>query len=186
MDPQLSLLDGIVQKQETALSSLYDGVSPRVYGLAMRILRDEQAAEEATMETFTEVWNRASSYNPERGSVQTWVLMIARSRSIDLLRRRQRHQRREVDLEAITSLPDSAPGPEEQSIDSDRARLVHQALTALSPDQRHAVEAAFFCGLSHSEVAHLLEQPLGTVKTRIRSGLQKLREVLEPVEGGLW
>ena len=184
-DPLGALTVQIVAGSETAMSSLYDATSPRVFGLALRVLRDRSAAEEATLDVFTQVWRQAERYDPAKGSVIAWLLNLARSRSIDLLRSRARRIELEDGLDAAPELPDIAPGPEQSSVDADRARRIRKALAGLPEDQRKAIEAAFFGGLSHAEVALKLGQPLGTVKTRIRTGLLALRCSLLSTKEGL-
>jgi len=182
-DPLLGLIDGVAAGRSTALASLYDQASPRVHGLALRITRDEALAEEVTLETFQQAWTQAQRYEPTRGQVLTWLLTIARSRALDRIRRRRRHES-ETPLEAAYEVADEEPGPEELASRSDEAVRIRTALRELPAKQREAIEIAFFGGLSHAEVAETLGEPLGTIKTRIRSGLQQLRVSLAALEGG--
>ncbi len=183
-DPLRATMLQVAGGDERALSRIYDATSSRVYGLALHILRDAEAAEEATLDAYTQVWRSAASYDAGRGSVIAWILTLARTRSIDLLRSRMRRMDVEASLDSVVDLPDPGPSPEETSVDILNSRKLRVALSALSREQRTAIEAAYFGGLSHSEVALALGQPLGTVKTRIRDGLTTLRRMMAaPPEG---
>lgn len=183
-DPLESILMRAAGGDERALEQLYDATSHRVYGLALRILRQKETAEEATLEVYTQVWRRGAQYDPERGSVLSYLLTLARTRSLDLLRSGAR--RAEVEQ------PFDDPADQLEAIDSFGAhpkdvyavQRMQLALAALPKEQRIAIEAAYFGGLSHSEVATALNQPLGTVKTRIRDGLMTLRRVMAVREEG--
>lgn len=163
---------------ERAVGTLYDLTSRRVFALALRILRDRGAAEEATLDVFTQAWKQAGRYEPSKGTPLGWLLTMARTRSIDLLRSRGRHSDREAMLDEAHAIPDRGRSPEDAGSDAQNAQRVRQALAVLPAEQREALVAAFFDGLSHTEVAFALGQPLGTVKTRIRSGLIHLRRLL--------
>ena len=184
-DPLQPLVARIAAGDEDALCRLYEATSSRVFGLSLQILRDRPAAEEALVEVYAQVWRQADRHDPGKGSVATWIATLARTRSIDLARARQRRSQREsvIDIEQLEVLKDPAPGPLEVSHDSERAALVRAALESLPREQKIAVEAAFFGGLSHSEVARALGEPLGTIKTRIRSGLLKLKQSLSSGAG---
>jgi RNA polymerase sigma-70 factor (ECF subfamily) len=177
-DPYCGLVGLAAVGNESALEALYDATSPRVFGLALRILGDRSAAEEAVLDVYTQVWRESTRFDPARGSVLVWLLTLTRSRAIDLLRARARQAGREEGLEAAGRLPDSAPGPEESNAAGQRARIVRRALEGLPPVQRRAIAAAYFDGLTHTEIARALGEPLGTIKTRIRSGLAALRQAL--------
>jgi RNA polymerase sigma-70 factor (ECF subfamily) len=177
-----ALLVQVMAGEESALSALYDATSGRVYGLALRILRDRQLAEDATIEVFTQVWRQSARYDVRRGSVVTWLLILARSRAIDLLRARVRLGHREQALDDTMSFADPRPDPFATSVERERSRTLRKAVDCLPVEQRRAIEVAFFGGLSHSEVAAALGQPLGTVKTRIRRALATLRQMLAAAE----
>ena len=164
--------------EEQALAALYDQTSHLVFGLALRILEDTADAEEVTLDVYTQVWKSARDFDPRRGNAMAWLIMLTRSRAIDRLRSGAGRKEREEPLQWIPEIPSSAECPEQASILSQRQRWVRAALEALPPEQREAIELAFFSGLSHAELAARLGQPLGTVKTRIRLGMMKLREVL--------
>lgn len=179
-DPLLSLVSRIAEGDETALRALYDAASAQVHGLALAVLRDRASADEVVVEVFSQVWRQAGRYDAARGSVASFLATLARTRAIDLRRARDRAGERTVsfDVDQIGALRDPAPTPDVASHHEERAARVRHALSALPPEQRRAVEAAFFGGLSHTEVAQALGAPLGTVKTRIRAGLASLRRSL--------
>jgi RNA polymerase sigma-70 factor (ECF subfamily) len=164
------------------LAPLYDETSRFVYALALRILQDIGLAEEATMDVYLQIWRQARSYEPARGNPSAWLLRMARSRAIDLLRREARKKRLEESLEAASWMAASTHDPEKASLLDEEQRRAREALAKLNPEQREVIEIAYFAGLSHSEIAELLGLPLGTIKTRIRSGMMKLRESLVSVE----
>ena len=177
--PGLATVVGrVAAGDERALATLYDLTSRRVFALALQILKDRGAAEEATLDVFAQAWRQAGRYDPGKGSPLGWLLNMARTRAIDLLRSRGRHAVHETVLDDAFVVRDSGDNPQEASEDADDARRVRRALVHLPAEQREALVAAYFGGLSHSEVALALGQPLGTVKTRIRSGLIHLRRLL--------
>lgn len=182
-DPHEGLLRRMARGDETALEALFDALSARVHGLSYRILGDRSASEEATLDAFHQVWRQAGRYDPERGSVAVWVLTVARTRALDLRRVRVRRADREGPLEEAATAADPEPGPEVVADASLRAGRVRAALGLLSEDQRAAIEMAFFEGMTHREAAVALGAPLGTVKTRIRSGLEAIRTALATEEG---
>jgi RNA polymerase sigma-70 factor (ECF subfamily) len=162
------------------MGQLYDSTSSLVFGLALRVLGDRQSAEDVLIDVYTEVWRRAASFDRTRGSVSGWLLTITRTRAIDVLRSRQRETPADP-IEAARSLAWEGPSPEETALAAERYHLVHGALKRLAPDQLEAIQLAYFKGLSHSQIAQQLGQPLGTVKTRIRLGMMRLRELLGAV-----
>lgn len=186
-DPLAALLPRIAAGDEAAFRALYDTLAPRVLGLALRILRERAAAEEAVIDVFAQVWKQAGRFDAAKGSVATWVLTVSRTRAIDLARIQKRRTRREVDAapELVEALPDPIDGPVLDAAAGERGRVLRSALARLPHDQRQAVELAFYSGLSHTEVAAALRAPLGTVKTRIRTGLSTLRTALASVEEAL-
>lgn len=165
-----SLVRDIAAGDHAALGALYDRHAPLVNGLALRILRNVTEAEEVVQEVFLQVWHQATRFDRKRGSVSGWLCVIARSRALDRLRRRI--ARREEPEEALP-VPTATPR-------TDEALAVRAALDALSAEQKLALELAYYEGLSQSEIATKLGQPLGTVKTRMRSAMIRLREVLGP------
>jgi RNA polymerase sigma-70 factor (ECF subfamily) len=169
-----SLVDAIAARNPQALHALYDRAHRIVFTLAMRITQKRETAEELTLDVFHDVWKRASAYDPASGTVVGWIMNQARSRAIDRLRFEQRKKR-------VNPHPDEPAeshvelGADEVALRIDQARVVRKALMALTAEERQVVETAFFSELTYSEVAARLNQPLGTVKTRIRSALGKLR-----------
>jgi RNA polymerase sigma-70 factor (ECF subfamily) len=174
----LASIARIRQGDAAGLSELYDRHATAVYSLALRVLRDRAAAEDAVQEVFTQAWRQARSYDETRGAVGAWLCTLARSRAIDALRARRARPVGVIDDSAAVALPDTGPAPEEQAIFSEHAHRIRQALAVLPEIQRQAIELAFYDGLTHAEIAARLNEPLGTVKTRIRAGLLKLRDVL--------
>ena len=174
------LLARIAVGDQSALGELYDASSAKVFGLAMKILGDHAAAEETTLDVYTQVWRRASSYDAERGTPGSWLMTLAKHRAIDRFRSSYLERGRQVPLEHTAELPGHEETPEQYSAGLERQRLVQQALASLSVEQRQAIALAYYWGMSQSEIAEQLKLPLGTVKTRMRLGMIKLREVLAP------
>jgi RNA polymerase sigma-70 factor (ECF subfamily) len=173
----------VAQGDQTALGTLYDSTSPLVHGLVLRIVGDSGLAEDVTLDVYMQVWQQAKRYDPERGSAMAWLMTLARSRAIDRLRATGQQRSTSEPMEMLTEVRSTAPDPEESAQLSQQRSRVRQALHALNADQRRAIELAFFGGLSQSEIASKLSVPLGTIKTRIRSGMLTLREILQPLEG---
>ena len=157
---------------ERAFAELYDELAPRVYGVVRRVVRDPAHSEEVTQEVFLELWRQALRYDSARGGLRGWAVTIARRRAVDRVRSEQSLRDRELRVAAQVEEPDSPPDVVIDSLDRDQARL---ALTELSDVQREALELAYFDGLTHVEISELLDVALGTVKTRIRDGLIRLR-----------
>jgi RNA polymerase sigma-70 factor (ECF subfamily) len=180
IDPDRDALERLVWQDDAALAELYDRHGRTAYALAYRVLLDREAAEEAVQEAFLAVWRRAATYQPERGSVRTWLLTVVRNRAIDALRAREARPR----TTAVDDLPLAAPDDPEQAalrrVDGSRVR---RAVATLPADQRTAVELAYFAGLSYPEIATRTGVPLGTVKSRLRLALGRLRSLLD-AEGG--
>lgn len=184
-DPEpADLIARCARGDQAALARLYDATAAMVNGLALRILGDRGGAEEITGDVYLQVWRSAASYDARRGSPVAWLLTIARTRAIDRLRATASDRRQTAPLELGLAASTSEPGPEEASSLAQRGRRVRAALERLSREQREAIELAFFAGLSHAEIAQALGAPLGTVKTRIRLGMGRLRDLLA-ARGGL-
>ena len=167
----------IVNRDEAALGNLYEVMIGRVYGLALRITRNAQTAEEVAEDTFWQIWRQAPRFDPARGTAVAWMLTIARSRALDALRRRDPAQCTD---DAGESEPDLADGPEDLLAATEIGNQLHSALAGLDPLPRQLVALAFFRGLSHEEIAVHTGLPLGTVKSHIRRALGRLRETLIP------
>jgi len=169
--PAETLLRRLVAGDHLALGEFYDRFAGLVNALALRIVRDGADAEDVVQEVFVQVWRQASRFDRSRGSVEAWLCTMARTRALDRLRRRT--SRREEPEEAA---PASTEHPR-----TEEGLAVRKALEALSSDQRRALELAYYEGLTQSEIAEKLGEPLGTVKTRIRTAMIRLREALGPV-----
>jgi RNA polymerase sigma-70 factor (ECF subfamily) len=176
-----SLIFQISKGDESSLNKFYENTKHLVYGLTLRILGDVAEAEEVTVDVYMQVWNKASDYDPERGTPSSWLLMLTRSRAIERLRSGAR--RRNLEEPIINEIPNPSLNPEENVLEAEKRRAVQDAFAKLSPQQRQAIELAYFSGLSQSEIATRLGHPIGTVKSWIRLGMMKLREVLIPPEG---
>jgi RNA polymerase sigma-70 factor, ECF subfamily len=174
-----ALVRAIAAGDQLALRDLYERTHRIVYTLVVRIVDHREAAEELTLDVYHDVWRRASSYDPDGGPVIGWIMNQARSRAIDRLRFQQRKKRVDPYPEdAISASTHTDPLPEETRYVQQQAQIVRDALTQLTPEERRVIECAFFAELTYAEVAERLSQPLGTVKTRIRSALSKLRAAL--------
>jgi len=165
--------------EHEALGELYDRHARPVYSLALRILRDRPDAEDVVQEVFTQAWSQASRYDMARGAVGAWLLNMTRSRAIDRLRsKRSRPDSRVSDRSGALNVADTAESQDLQLLSAEQLAKLKSALDGLPLLQRIALELAYFEGLSHSEIAERLEEPLGTVKTRIRQAMIKLRDAM--------
>ncbi len=171
----VSLVAAIAAQDARALQALYQRLHRIVFTLAMRITGSRQSAEEVTLDVFHEAWRRASAYNPIDGTVIGWVMNLARSRAIDRVRHEQRHKRANPTGVAAPEIGIAEADPIEQR---EAAARLRRAMGCLSQEERSAIELAYFSDSTYSEVARRLEQPVGTIRTRIRSGLTKLRVAL--------
>jgi RNA polymerase sigma-70 factor (ECF subfamily) len=181
-----TLIDLIGQAQPNALDELYTRYSRLVYSLALKMVSDQAAAEEITLDIFTRVWQKANTYRAEQAQVNTWLVSMTRHRAIDWLRR-QKVRLDQSSLSWADVSPEAEPrssGTLEQSVEmSLRKQRVRAAVAQLPADQQEVLALAYFKGQSHREIAETLGQPLGTVKTRIRLGMQKLRQLLQDEAG---
>ncbi len=174
----LDYVEAIRDRRAEALARLYDESSRLLYGLASRILDDPADAEEVLLDIYQQVWNTASSFDSNRGSVLAWLASMTRSRAIDRLRQASSRRSREVSWEQEHDAVGHTPAPDSEIWYVQEKQLIRAALATLAPEQKQAIELAFFRGMTHVEVAETLNAPLGTIKSRIRAGIQKLREVL--------
>jgi len=178
------LIERVRQRDQAAMATLYDRYARPVYAVALRILREPRAAEDVVQDAFLTVWQRPDAYLPERGAFGPWILRVARNRAIDLLRRGAREQF-DTDDDAVgfaERLVDPEPEPGEQVWTQSVAARVGVALGCLTAPQREVLELAYFRGLTQREMAARLAIPLGTVKTRVRTALRRLAEILEEAE----
>ena len=180
----VALIKRVAEGDQSALAALYDATNRVVFGLVLRILSDRSTAEEVLLDVYTQVWRQAALYDRKRGAPLAWLMTIARSRAIDRFRSGRLDQQSRESLDDLGHLKSNSLSPEENTALSERQRLVRAALNALSVEQREVIELAYYSGLSHSEIALRLGQPLGTVKTRTRLGMIKLREALTPMLEG--
>ncbi len=181
----IGLIGRTAQKDETALGALYDKTGSYVYGLAIRVLNDSTMAEEVTMDVYMQVWKQAGKFDQDRGNPIVWLTVLTRSRAIDRLRVGKKDREAREPLEEISDERDEGRDPEQSSVNSEQSRIVRQALISLPSEQRVIIELAYFEGLSQSEISTQTGEPLGTVKTRARLGMVKLRNLLGPLEKGL-
>lgn len=171
-----ALVQSIAGGDQLALHALYERAHRPVFTLIMRITANRETAEEVTIDVFHDVWRRASRYDAANGTVLGWIMNQARSRAIDRVRFESRKKRRHItDMQPLGEV---AADPSDVLQLCEQRESLHAALAALTPDERQAIETTFFAGLTHAEAAVRLNQPLGTIKTRIRSGLHKLRDTL--------
>lgn len=172
------LIDLIKEGDKEALREIYSRFSQAVYNLAFRMLRDREDAEEVVQEIFLQVWNKAQTYERGRGAVSTWIINIARSRSIDKLRTLgYRDRNTELDEEKLNSNTDFSRILEDRE---EKNNVIFQALSSLPENQRAVIELVYFEGFTHVEAAELLKEPVGTIKTRLRLGVIKLKEKMAP------
>ena len=171
----IALLSRVIARDTTAIGELYDRHSRLLFGLILRILRDRSEAEEVLQEVFVQVWTRADTYHVELGVPAAWMVRVARNRAIDRLRANTVRAR----TAEATPPPPPVESPETRAALSEQQRAIARALDTLPPEQRQLIECAYFQGLTQSELAERFGLPLGTVKTRIRTGMLAMREHLQ-------
>jgi RNA polymerase sigma-70 factor (ECF subfamily) len=171
------LLGRVAQGDQKAFAALYDEISPRVFGLVRRLLVDHSQSEEVTQEVFLEIWQNATRYEPSKGGALTWVLTMAHRRAVDRIRASQASRNRDlkIGVRDFVADYDNVADTVEVTIESER---VKEAMSQLTELQRQAVTLAYYGGYSHSEVSEMLKVPIGTVKTRLRDGMIRLRDEL--------
>lgn len=179
VSPDATLVHRLLQKDVSAFEQLYDRHSRSVYSLVLRVQQQAGTAEEVAQAVFLQLWRNASQYDSSRGPFVPWLFTLARNRALDTLRLKSERQRRREDQ--TDELPAVASAPEyEKALDEKRrAERVRTLVSFLNPQQRKAIELAYFEGLSHSEIAAALKEPLGTVKSWIRNGLLRLKQGLQ-------
>ena len=177
-DDDLSAVALMARQEASGLEALYDRYSTAVYSLALRIVRDTSDAEDVAQEVFAQAWTQAARYDTARGAVAAWLLMMARSRALDRLRRRRAALKPGPGDDALADIPDPAPSVETTVAADEQARTARAALAGLPATERAALELAYFEGLTHVEIAARTATPLGTVKTRIRMALRRVRETM--------
>lgn len=182
-DQLVALLRRSARGDEQAFAALYDATAARVYGLVLRVVRDPAQAAEVTQECYLQVWQSSARFDADRGSVIGWMLTLAHRRAVDRVRSAQAATQRDERFALREPTTEADIG--EVVVDRMEAERVRRALAELTPIQREAIELAYFGGYTHSEVARLLQIPLGTAKTRLRDGLIRLRDYIEPDRGGV-
>jgi len=170
-----ALLSLVASSDDQALAELYDRFGGVAYGLALRVLRDEALAQDAVQEAFLAVWRTADRFLAERAKACTWILTLVHRRAVDLVRRQER--RRGEPLESVPE-PVASEQVEEQATIRFQRQVVQEALRRLPPEQREALELGYYAGLTQSELAERLGQPLGTIKSRMFTGLTRLKDLL--------
>ena len=170
-----ALLSLVASSDEQALAELYDRFGRVAYGLALRVLRDEALAQDAVQEAFLAIWRNADRFLAERAKASTWILTLVHRRAVDLVRREDR--RRAEPLESAPE-PAAAETVEDEATLGFQRRVVQEALRRLPREQREALELGYYGGLTQSELAERLDQPLGTIKSRMFTGLNRLRDLL--------
>lgn len=180
---EISILQRIVDRDQAALSALYDRYARIIYSLAYRVLGSPEESEEVVLDVFNQVWRSASNYNPAKGKVDTWLFMLTRSRALDRLRALTLAAKvtNACEDEAAV-LPSQIASAEEEILISERRDRIVAVLQQLPVEQREAIELAYYKGLTHIQIAATTGKSLGTVKTRIRLGLAKLRDFLNPAD----
>jgi len=174
-----ALIRRIVDADETALGALYDRWVRSLYSLVLHLLKDPDEAEDVVEETFWQAWRKADSYEPSKGAVSTWLLTIGRRKALDRLRARKRNREDPIqDERGFSDLRSTSPDPGSEAEGSELREHVRAALRELPEEQREVLELGYFSGLSQAEIAERTGQPLGTVKTRMRLAMQKLRAPL--------
>lgn len=169
--------------EHAALAGCYDLMGPVVFSLAVRMLRDRGAAEDVTQDIFVQVWRQSGNYDRARGTPEGWIMMIARTRILDRIRSRRAGVVLRQAGDQMPEAPDADDWPEDMAISREEAAGVRRAILDLPPEQRQVVELAFFEGLTHQEIAEKTSVALGTIKTRIRLGLLKIKDRLRGVMG---
>lgn len=163
-----------------SFEQLYHSSSMHLYGLILRIVKHRETASEVLQESYVKIWHRAGDFNPAKAGALTWMGAIARNQAIDTLRRGKQHPNTiDEPVDELHWLTDGNPGPDEAVDQDQRSAALHRCLDQLEGGQKQAVLLAFFQGLTHDELAHRLETPLGTVKSWVRRGLQRLKQCLD-------
>lgn len=178
INPDKELMALVKKRDKTAFREIYSRFSQVVFNLVYRILKDRQEAEEVVQEIFLQVWNKADSYDAQRGALSTWIINISRNKSIDRLRTRShKFQNTEINEERLNSKYDFSRILENRE---ERRKVLQEALNTLPQEQRTAIEMVYFEGFTHVETAQKLNEPVGTIKTRIRLGVMKLKQKIAP------
>lgn len=180
-DDEIALMKRIQARDPDALEELYDLYNRLLFGMVISIVKKREEAEDVLQEIFVKIWNKANSFNPDRGNVYSWIVTLARNKAIDRIRSKgyKTQQKQSVSIhEPLFSLEGDKYDPMETTIFSDRAELVKRALEKIPEKQSEVIKIAYYRGMTQSEIADYLDIPLGTVKTRTRQGMIKLKRIL--------
>ncbi len=179
---EIDLLAKTGRGDRASFEQLYDRYAGVLFSTAYRVLNDQEAAEDVLQDVFVQIWEKAPTYDPSRGKPLTWAVTMTRNKSIDRLRSAQRRYRLHDEVERETEIMEQTPDRSSpDAVDtSEHSKIVHSAVMQLSKEQRQAIELAFFSGLTQAEIAEKLNEPLGTVKARIRRGMMRLKEIISP------
>ena len=172
-------MERVAQGDARAFEAVFDRHSKQAYSLAYRITGDRTAADDVVQEAFLSLWRSSERFRPERGSLRSWLLSVVHNRAIDQVRRVLVHDRRRAPGDDLEERREARERTDDEVIRREEASSVHEALTALPADQVRVLELAYFGGFTHSQIAAMLDMPLGTVKGRMRLGLEKMRDGLE-------
>ena len=175
---EIELLRGVSRGDRKSFEDLYDRFSGVLYSAALQILNDQREAEDVLQDVFVQIWDKAKLYNPSRGKPLTWAMTLTRNKSIDRLRSAQRRFRLQDQVEKETRVHFTERDSADEVDALEKSKLIRSAVLLLSKEQRQAIELAFFAGLTQNEIAVELNQPLGTIKARIRRGMLKLKEMI--------
>ena len=182
LDAEIELLRRVAQGDRRGFEELYDRFSGVLFSTAYRVLNNQEATEDVVQDVFVQIWEKAPLYDPARGKPMTWAITLTRNKAIDRLRATVRRNRLSEDMQRESQTQNQFD--DRSSFDAastgDTNKLVHEAMQKLSKDQREAIELAFFSSLTQPEIAERLNEPLGTVKARIRRGMMRLRDLLRP------
>jgi RNA polymerase sigma-70 factor (ECF subfamily) len=180
LERDVELLRRIADGDRSAFSDFYDQYSGLLFSIAIKVLNDSKEAEDVLQEVFMQIWNKADAYDQLLGKPASWAVTLTRNKAIDRIRASQRRSRllEQATVEAAAT-PDDSPSANEKLYGKENAQMVRSVVAALPLEQRRAIELAFFSGLTQDEIAKTLQEPLGTIKARIRRGMLKLREKLE-------
>ncbi len=181
-DQIAALLSRCALRDQQAFAALYEASAAKLFGVAVRITRRRDWAEEVLQESFVKIWHHAGSYDSDKSAPMTWMTAIVRNRSLDWLRRPQEVRTSEEQEALLGAIPDEGPGPQELVSLAGQALRLHECMEKLSEDQKRSITLAFFYGLSHGELAAKMGKPLGTVKTWIRRGLDRLKGCLDGMD----
>lgn len=181
-DQDVELLQRIAQQDRAAFAEFYDRHSTLMFSVASKILNNASEAEDVLQETFVQVWEKADRFDPKLGKASNWVATLTRNKAIDRIRASQRRSRLAEEAGAEFAIVGEVRDTANEAIHGhDKAKLIQSAIVGLPEEQRHAIELAYFSGLTQDEISKKLDEPLGTIKARIRRGLLKLRDELEGV-----